>query len=179
MYHVTDISEDDSPDHPKWTEIRLSTADDKTYNGELLHLPVASFQQLCITVIFQPSHLTQDVMKKIKYYWQVKIPFEYDKYNMFLMNDHPTQIHLLCLTKDGMDGSTGVENILNILATKIIKERHLKDKDVLEYFPNGQPNDYIDSDTKWFVNLFFIKPIKIPNGSEWDEVKRSRFKHGA
>jgi len=173
MYHVTNILKDDSPDHPKWTEIRLSVADDKTYNGELVRLLVASFTTTLYNGNLPTCSPYPRCGEKNKCYWRVKIPFEYDKYNMFIMNAHHKQIQLLCLTKDGIDESTDVENIL---ATEIIKERHLKDKDVLKYFPNGQPNDYRNK--KWFVNLFFIKPIKIPNGSQWDKVKRNHHKYG-
>jgi len=84
------------------------------------------------------------------------------------MNDHPIQIHLLCLTKDGMDGSTDAESIL----AAILKRRYLKDEDVAKYFPN----DY--SDKKWFVNVSFIVSIKISDKLKWDTVRKSHHTFG-
>ena len=44
MYHVTDVSVDRSPNHPTWSTIKTSSADDKVYDGDLLlGLPVAFF----------------------------------------------------------------------------------------------------------------------------------------
>ena len=168
MYHVTDVSVDKSLVHPDWTEIQPSVVDDKTFDGELVGLPVASFTTTLYygdlpTISPYPRDGIED-----KLYWRVAIPFEYDKYNIFLMNDHPTQIHLLCLNKDGTD----VENILSVA----LKKRSLTDKHTAKYFPNDQPNDY--SITNIFVNVAFIRPMTITGGKKWDTVKRSNHGHG-
>ena len=36
MYHVTHLSEDDSPSHPNWTVVNTGVSDDRTYNEELV-----------------------------------------------------------------------------------------------------------------------------------------------
>ena len=168
MYHVTNISKDDSSDNPDWVEIRQNVADDKTYDGNLVGLPVASFtttQRNGKLPIFSPYPRNGI---KGKLYWRVAVPFRYDDYNIFLMNDNLKQIHLLCLTKDG----TAVENILSAA----LEKRSLTDKQFATYFPNNQPNEYIDS--KIFVNVGFIQPIQIPGKESWDTVKRSGHGHG-
>ena len=168
MYHVTDISEDDSPSHPNWTVVNTGVSDDRTYDGELVGLPVASFT----TTQYQGglptiSPYPRDGIEG-RMYWRVKVPFEYDKYNIYLMNNHQTQIHLLCLAKNGTD----VENLLSV----ILKSKSLTQTGANVCFPDGQPNEYTDS--KIFVNVNFITPIKIWNEFSWDTVERGSQFHG-
>ena len=80
------------------------------------------------------------------------------------MNDHPNQIYLLCLAKNGTD----IENLLSV----ILKNKLLTQADVNVYFPDSQPNEYTNSNI--FVNVNFIIPVKICNKSLWDTVERSR-----
>ena len=168
MYHVTNISKDESSDNPDWVEIRPNVADDKTYDGDLVGLPVASFT----TTRYEGGLPTFSTYPrngiKGKYYWRVAVPFRYDDYDIFLMNDNLKQIHLLCLTKD----STAVENILSAA----LEKRSLTDKQFAMYFPNNRPNEY--TDTNIFVNVAFIQPIQIPQKGLWDTVKRSGHGHG-
>ena len=85
------------------------------------------------------------------------------------MNNHRSQIHLLCRSKDGTDAEM-------ILSTAL-KNRLLTVEDTAVYFPNGEPNDY--KNIKLFVNVSFISPITIPDGDElWDPVIRSGHRHG-
>ena len=168
MYHVTDVLEDISSVHPDWTEIKPSVADDKTFDGELVRLPVASFT----TTLYDGDLPTMSPYPRYgiegKSYWRVAVPFEYDKYNIYLMNDHPTQIHLLCLAKDGTD--------VEIILSAILMKRCLTNEHAAMYFPNGQVNEY--TSTKIFVNVAFIKAIKISDEGTWDTVPRTHHSHG-
>ena len=79
MYHVTNVSVYYSSNHPKWTEIRPSVANDKAYDGELVGLPVASFT----TTLYNGNLPTFSPYPRNgnenDHYWRVKVPFEYDK----------------------------------------------------------------------------------------------------
>ena len=85
------------------------------------------------------------------------------------MNDHSSQINLLCLAKDG----TNAENILSAA----LRRKLLMGEDAAKYFPKGKPNQYADEMV--FVNVSFIRPVKVPKGSQsWDKVKRSGHTYG-
>ena len=167
MYHVT--SRDSSEEQPRWTEIELHVANDKTYDGDLVGLPVASFTTTQYNYDLPTiSPYPRDGIRGNSY-WRVKVPFEYDKYNIFRMNNHSSQVHLLCLAKDGTD----VEKILSAA----LRRKLLTDGDAAKYFPNGKPNQY--GDEKIFVNVSFIRPVKIPKGGQsWDKVKKSGHTYG-
>lgn len=50
MYHVTNVChKDDNQKHPKWNVIKPNVANDATYDGHLVGLPVACFT----TTLFQ------------------------------------------------------------------------------------------------------------------------------
>lgn len=50
-------------------------------------------------------------------------------------------------------------------------------EDAAKYFPNGKPNQYADEMV--FVNVSFIRPVKVPKGSQsWDKAKRSGHTYG-
>ena len=168
MYHVTQLSVDDSPNHPNWNDIKVGVSDDRTFDGELVGLPVASFtttRRNGDLPTFSPYPRNGD---EGRMYWRVEVPFEYDKYNIYLMNDHPTQIHLLCLAKNGTDAEK--------LLSSILKSKSLTKLKANVYFPNDQPNEY--TDTNIFVNVNFITPIKISSKCSWDTVERSHHSHG-
>ena len=176
MYHVTNVSKDKSPQQPDWHIIKPSVANDTTYNGSLLGLPVVFFT----TTLFKnkTSPYPRGATTGIKH-WRVRIQFDYRKFNLFLMNERKTdksgatQIHLLCLNEHNSKAE-------KLLTTVLIQKKKLIDGTRLnQFFPNGKGNVYTKVD-RMVVNVSFINPVSLNKNAKykWDTVRKTDFGSG-
>ena len=171
MYHVTNVSADTSPKHPDWRTIEPNVANDTVYSGSLLGLPVAFFTTtLYKNKLPNRSPYPKGTTTGIKH-WRVTIPFDYRKFNLFLMNERKTdesgvtQIHLLCLNEHNSKAE-------KLLTTSLTHEEKLIDGTRLNrYFPYGKENVYTKAD-RMFVNISFINPVLVNENAKWDTVPK-------
>ena len=159
MYHVTNVSVDESSQHPDWPTIKPTVANDTVYNGSLLGLPVAFFT----TTKFKnmppnESPYPRGAATGIEH-WRVTIPFDYRKFSLFLMNERKTdksgvtQIHLLCLNKH----NSKAEKLLTTVLTH--KEKLIDGTRLNRYFPNSTANEFTQGGI--IVNVSFINPVSV------------------
>ena len=188
MYHVTNVS-DQNP-RPDWDAIEpVSIANDETYDGDLLGLPLASFS----TTLFFQQNGRHSLPTKSPYprnihgknhsgrHHRVRIKFYKNHFHIFLMGTYETmvssgatQVQLLCIRKHGRDQfEDGVYGIL----LQHYRERELTEQSLDKYFPCGGANVYKgDSDMeiyKMFVNVHFTYSIDVSSGAQWDVVQKS------
>ena len=166
MYHVTNQRE-----RPTWNRIRCSVANDITFDGDILGLPLASFTttlysnhgEIGLPTISPYPRRTEQGMD----HYRVKIRFNKDDYHIFLMADSRfravTQYHLLCIRKDGRDR---FENELYGILLQHYGEKELDHERLNIYFPGGMANIY---NRDMFVNVHFAYEVNIENGI-WDTV---------
>lgn len=189
MYHVTDEPvkkdmEGQAVNKPDWKEVKVNVADDTTYDGELVGLPVACFT----TTLYNgklpdkspyPRYVGKDKKHKPEEgteHWRVAVPFNLSNYKIFKMGKSGIQIHLLCLD---------INNTTDMLLADILTKNKitaLEDRGLEDYFPiidrdgNHGPNEY--QNTNVFVNVSFINPVAITKGHKWTCVKRDDKGHG-
>ena len=189
MYHVTNCSAQNA--RPNWNTIEpMSIANDETYDGDLLGLPLTSFT----TTLFYRQNGRHILPSKSPYprnihgrsysgrhpgHHRVKIKFYKHDYHIFLMATSDTvstnviQVHLLCIRRNGRDQ---FEDELYGILLHHYRERVLTEQMMVKYFPHGRANVYKgDSDNeayKMFVNVHFTYPIDISHG-HWDIVQKS------
>ena len=189
MYYVTNRSA--QHDRPDWDTIEpMSIANDETYDGDLLGLPLASFT----TTLFYRHTGRHTLPTKSPYprnihgkdhsgrhHHRVKIKFYKHHYHIFLMATYETkgsrgaiQIQLLCIKKHGRDQ---IEDEVYGILLQHYRERELTEQTLDTYFPCGDANVYRgDSDIevhKMFVNVHFTYPIDVRTGAHWDIVQKS------
>ena len=182
MYHVTNQNVQDDARKPNWDKIEpCGIANDETYDGDLLGLPLASFTT---TLILLLSHSTVvDFPKQSPYprsaeerssHHRVKVKFNINDYHIFWMNSHTTgtsgvtQIQLLCIRKNDREE---LEDKIYKTLLQYYKDKELTTEQLEEYFPDGQANVYDSQNEPFFVNVHFVCAIDIHNG-EWDTVRK-------
>lgn len=182
MYHVTNVQ--DNARKPNWDKIKpYSIANDETYDGDLLGLPLASFTTTLTS--YQGSNSLPTISPYPRSaevgssHHRVKVQFNMNDYYIFWMNSHKTgtsgvtQIQLLCIRKNNREE---LENKIYETLLQYYKDKELTTEQLEGYFPNGQANVY-DSKNKTFVNVHFVCAIDIRDG-QWDTVERGRFRTG-
>ena len=197
MYHVTNVpvkrNKSNRPkNQPDWEKVRVNVADDKTFDGKLVALPVACFT----TTLYQgdlptqspyPRYVTVSGTKaKAKpetEYWRVDVPFNLHKYKIFEMAKSVIQVHLLCL--DRLNATD------MLLADILIMNKNVElanREDLKEYFPIDDnllgPNEYSNNGDRKrykhiFVNVSFINPVAITDDARWTFVKKQDLGWGA
>ena len=162
-YHVTNLESDSRNIYRK---LRLSIADDKTYDGHLVGLPVVFFSTtLYMSQLPDISVYPRDGQNDKKYL-RVKIPLsEFQGYDWWKMSHHGQQIHLL-FTKAKGHWSRMLRKCTKTWFESV-------DQECFSYLKlNGDQwtvNDYADEKT--FVNIAVLKEVKLDaNGCIWDEV---------
>ena len=197
MYHVTNVpvkrnKRGQPKNQPDWEKVEVHVADDKTFDGKLVALPVACFT----TTLYKgdlptTSPYPRYVIDKVSSgkhqpeegteHWRVVVPFNLSNYKIFKMAESSIQIHLLCLDRK-KDADMLLADIL--MMSKITElTGH---KDLGKYFPIVKgipgPNEYGDkADPRYkhmFVNVSFINPVAITKDHEWTCVKRDDKGHG-
>ena len=168
-YHVTNLESDSRNIYRK---LRLSIADDKTYDGHLVGLPVVFFSTtLYMSQLPDISVYPRDGQNDKKYL-RVKIPLsEFQGYDWWEMSHHGQQIHLLFTKADGH-------------WSRMLKEKFtpVEQKEFKYLKLNGhvwEVNDY--NRLRTFVNIAVLKEVMLDaNGCTWDEVthKTQPFGHG-
>ena len=189
MYHVTNQSAQNA--RPDWDTIEpVSIANDETYDGDLLGLPLASFTT---TLFFRQngrhvpptkSPYPRNIHGKDysgRHHHRVKIKFYKNHYHIFLMATYETtvssgatQIQLLCIKKHGRNQFE--DEVYGILLQHY-RGRELTEQTLDTYFPHGGANIYKGDSAnevyKMFINVHFTYPIDISIGARWDIVQKS------
>lgn len=181
MYHVTNQSAKQPV--PNWNEIEpCSIANDATYDGDLLGLPLASFTTTRYkdagtigfpTVSPYPRNITGTQYggshHRVKIWFNKTDFFIYNMSNHITEKRHIRQIQLLCIRKNGRDD---FENEVYGILLKHFKKNLLEAHNLNEFFPNGQANVYDkNSHHKMFVNVHFTYSVDA-TGAEWDTVQK-------
>ena len=151
MYHVTKQREQDN--RPNWDTIEPhSVANDKTYDGDILGLPLASFTTTLNeyndvidlpTISPYPRNINRTFYSGNHH--RVKIKFNINHYCFFSMAENSTpsnitQIQLLCIRKSD-DRDSFEDKVYGILLQHYRKKKLTKQL-LNKYFPNGQANVY-------------------------------------
>ena len=186
MYHVTNQSE--QMDQPDWGTVEArSIANDETYDGALLGLPLASFTttlnrykgvDLPTISPYPRNRFDLNVTYSGKH-WRVITRFNMNNYHIFLMGDNSnqsinSQVQLLCIRKSDDERDQVEDEVYGILLEHF-KNKKLTESQLDKYFPDGGANVYDstgrrDADRMW-VNVHFTFDYNIPEGiSEWDTV---------
>lgn len=189
MYHVTNQSK--QKDKPDWGTVEArSIANDKTYDGALLGLPLASFTTTLNkyqgiidlpTISPYPRNRHDLNIKYSGYHWRVITRFNMNDYHIFLMGDNSngtttSQVQLLCIRKSD-DQRDQVEDEVYGILLKHFKNKKLTESQLKKYFPKEGANVYDNKSPeaadRMFVNVHFTFDYKIPEGiSEWDTVRK-------
>lgn len=163
-YHVTNLEVTAT----RFEELRPSIANDRTYDGDLLGLPVVP-----LTTTLSGSGTLPTISpyprtgRDERMYQRVKIPLSnFEGYNWWLMHSCERQVHILFTTADG-HWSKMLSKSLNT-EFKMINQagfEHLTFKDgqwTVNYYRPGP-----------FVNIFILKTVPLNDRRcEWDTVKR-------
>ena len=185
MYHVTKETI-----NPNWSTIKAcSIANDETYDGDLLGLPLASFTTTqneymgkikLPTISPYPRNIGRVVYTGS--YRRVKIRFKMNDYHIFLMgksstsiNNKISQIQLLCIRRSDNDRDQFEDEVYGILL-KYYKDKKLTEQSLKKYFPDRQANVYKGQSRneadRMFVNVHFTYDVDISVGVEWDTVSK-------
>ena len=186
MYHVTKVSAQNP--RPNWNTIEpVSIANDKTYDGDLLGLPLASFtttQWLFRNNLPTISPYPRD-FNGTNYegkHHRVKLNFNIHDFDIFWMGGYTgintTQVQLLCIRKEGRNDFE--DEVYKILSQHYPSKRLAQQPQQRQqlqlntYFPGGAANIY-DKNNKKFVNVHFTYSIPIPHinrENHWDTVQK-------
>ena len=189
MYHVTNQSR---RNRPYWSTIKAqSIANDETYDGDLLGLPLASFtttrneyeRRITLPTI-SPYPRNTPKSEYIGDHHRVKIKFKIEDYHIFLMGkkrisitNKISQIQLLCIRRSDDERDQFEDEVYGILL-KYFRDKKLIGQPLNNYFPNGQANVYKGTSSneadRVFVNVHFTFDVDISVGAVWDTVR----KHG-
>lgn len=183
MYHVTNQT-----DKPDWETIEAcSIANDKTYDGDLLGLPLASFTTTLNEYegrITLPTKSPYPRCADSGNHQRMRIRFNMNDYHIFLMKKHKganniTQIQLLCIRKTRSDDDQGhFEDEVYGILLKYYKDKQLTKESLNIYFPNGEANVFRSSSDneadRMIVNVHFTYNIKVDAnfGASWDTVAK-------
>ena len=195
-YHVTNIPA--SNDELEYQHLTLNVADDKTYDGILVGLPVVCLSTTCYCDFRDenkvklptkspyprlrgPNPRPEELEElKGKMHKRVSVPLrKFQGYDWWKMNSTDEQIHLL-FTRDNW--STMLRNSIGA------QFKAIDDK---------QNNDYLrfhEDTEEWqrnlykmkgeeichpFVNIFFVDEVQLDEDCTWDEVPHSGAKTGS
>ena len=166
MYHVTNVGE--SNPKPQWRGIRLCIPNDRTFDGSLRGLFVACFTTTRCNHGLPTISPYPRGAEKDKFHWRVEISFNLKKYNIFKMGGTETQVHLLCLSNKKTDTvEKHFAKILQLTSPKM----ELTPPDYEDCFPAKQANIY-SGPGDYFVNVHFIRSVKIGADAKWDKVPK-------
>ena len=186
-YHVTNIPASDMKlEYPRLT---LNVADDETYDGILVGLPVVCFTTTCYCDFRNENKVTLPSKSPYprpcgpnlrseelegKRHKRVSVPLKkFQGYDWWKMNSIDGQIHLL-FTRD--DWSTMLRNSIGV-QFKAIDDK--QNNDYLLFHENSeewQRNLYKIKGKEIcypFVNIFFVDEVQLDEGCTWDAVPHS------
>ena len=177
-YHVTNLEQS----HERYKMLRPSIADDETYDGDLVGLPV-----VCLSTTLYDNNGDLELPSTSPYprtgtegrkYQRVKISLSnFQGFDWWRMNNHDHQFHLLFTRANG-HWSTMLRKSINTTFERIDQAdcQHLTFKEGLwrvnAYRPGPCP-------IIPFVNIFVLKPVQLDDGGcEWDIVTRNNLGQG-
>ena len=169
-YHVTNLEQS----HERYKMLRPSIANDETYDGDLVGLPVVPFTTTLFNYkgsVMLPTISTypREGIEN-QQYQRVKIPLSrFEHCDWWKMNTYPRQIHLLFTRADGRwSKMLSTLNNTDIIKVDQANFPHLKLK-------NGQWE--VNCLPGPVVNIFVLKAFPL-DGCEWDTVRRQTPKSG-
>ena len=193
MYHVTK-----QENQPNWETVNAcSIANDDTYDGDLLGLPLASFtttlneyEDGTIELPDISPYPRNQPSKRASYcgkYYRVQVRFNMDDYHIFLMKEHTyehkgksnTQVQLLCIRRSDDERNKVEDEVYGILLNHF-KDAKLTEQQLQKYFPGKRANVYKSYSSqeidRRFINVHFTFDIdiRIPeSGAKWDFVTKT------